>query len=161
MVIPCGSTGKESSCNAGDLGSVPGLGTFPGEGKGYPLQCSGLENSTGCIVHGVTKSWTRLSDFHIHNWSLGGSHSTCHSKCSHIPCNPDYRPPGLLCKPKIYTGTVHHIYKNVTSLVSHQSTCISACECIPKYLPSPIHVSGLVLGAGARDPEVTLDDSGR
>ena len=42
-----------------DLGSIPGLGTFPGEGTGYPLQYSGLENS---IVHGVVKSWTRLSD---------------------------------------------------------------------------------------------------
>ena len=45
MGFPGGSDGKESSCNAGDLGSIPGLGRFPGEGKGYPLQCSGLENS--------------------------------------------------------------------------------------------------------------------
>ena len=43
---------------------IPGLGRSPGEGKGYPLQYSGLENSMDCIVHGVTKSWTRLSDFH-------------------------------------------------------------------------------------------------
>ena len=63
--FPCGSTGKESSCNAGDLGSIPGLGGAPGEGKGYPLQYSGLENSMHCIVHGVTKSLTRLSDFHF------------------------------------------------------------------------------------------------
>ena len=49
-----------------DLGSIPGLGRSPGEGKGYPLQDSGLENSMGCIVHGVAKSRTRLSDFHIH-----------------------------------------------------------------------------------------------
>ena len=48
----------------GDLGSVPGLGRFPGEGKGYPLQYSGLENSMGCIVRRVAKSRTRLSDFH-------------------------------------------------------------------------------------------------
>ena len=41
----CGSVGKESACNAGDLGSIPGLGRYPGEGKGYPLQYSGLENS--------------------------------------------------------------------------------------------------------------------
>ena len=45
---------------------IPGLGRSPGEGKGYPLQCSGLENSMGCIVLGVTKSWTRLSDLHFH-----------------------------------------------------------------------------------------------
>jgi len=47
----------------GDLGSIPGLGSSPGEEKGYPLQYSGLENSMGCIVHGVSKSWTRLSNF--------------------------------------------------------------------------------------------------
>ena len=49
----CGSAGKESTCNAGDLGSIPGLGRSPGEGKGYPLQYSGLENSMDCIDHGV------------------------------------------------------------------------------------------------------------
>ena len=59
-----GSDGKASARNAGDLGSIPGSGRSPGEGKGYPFQCSGLENSTDCIVHGVAKSQTRLSDFH-------------------------------------------------------------------------------------------------
>jgi len=58
--FPCGSTGKESTCNAGNLSLIPGLGRSPGEGKGYPLQYSGLENSMDCIVHGVAKSWTRL-----------------------------------------------------------------------------------------------------
>ena len=47
---------KESACNAGDLVSTPGLGRSPGEGKGYPLHCSGLENSMDCIVHGLEKS---------------------------------------------------------------------------------------------------------
>ena len=61
MGFPCGSADKESACSAGDLGSIPGLGRSPGEGKGYPLQYSGLENSMDCIVHAVTKSWTRLS----------------------------------------------------------------------------------------------------
>ena len=51
----------------GDLGSIPGLGRSPVEGKGSPLQYSGLENSTDCVVHGVAKSWTRLSDFHFKN----------------------------------------------------------------------------------------------
>ena len=55
---------KESTCNAGDLGSISGLGRSPREGKGCPLQY-GLENSMDCIVHGVAKSWTRLSDFHF------------------------------------------------------------------------------------------------
>ena len=56
--FPCGSAGKESTCTVGDMGSIPGLGRSPGEGKGYPLQYSGLENSMGCIVHGVAKSRT-------------------------------------------------------------------------------------------------------
>ena len=61
----CGSAGKESACNGGDLGSILGLGRSPGEGKGYPLQYSGLENSMNCIAHGVAKSRTQLSDFHF------------------------------------------------------------------------------------------------
>ena len=63
MGFPDSSVGKETACSSGDLGSIPGLGRFPGEGKGYPLQYSGLENSMDCIVHGVAKSQTRLSDF--------------------------------------------------------------------------------------------------
>jgi len=51
--FPCGSAGKESACHAGDVGSVPGMGRSSGEGKGYALQYSGLENPMGCIVHGV------------------------------------------------------------------------------------------------------------
>ena len=66
--FPGGSAGKESACNAGDLGSVPGLGRSPGEGNGYPLQYSGLENSMSYIVHGVAESWTQLSDFHFHTF---------------------------------------------------------------------------------------------
>ena len=50
----------------GDLVLIPGLGRSPGEGKGYPFQYSGLENSMDCIVHGVTKSRTQLSNFHFH-----------------------------------------------------------------------------------------------
>ena len=64
--FPCGSAAKESTCNVGDLDSIPGLGRFPGEMNGYPLQYSGLENSRDCIVNGVTKSRTQLSDFHFH-----------------------------------------------------------------------------------------------
>ena len=61
-----GSAGNKSACKVGDLGSVPGLGRSPGEGKGYPFQYSGLENSMDWIVHQVTKSRTWLSDFHFH-----------------------------------------------------------------------------------------------
>ena len=56
---------KKPTLSAGDLGSIPGLGRSPGEGKGYPLQYSGLENSMDCIVHGVAKNQTQLSDFHF------------------------------------------------------------------------------------------------
>ena len=56
--FPCGSVGKESFCNAGDLDLIPQLGRSAGEGKGYPLRYSGLENSMDYIVHGVAKSWT-------------------------------------------------------------------------------------------------------
>ena len=56
---------KEYAHNVGDLGSIPGLGRSPGEGKGYPLQYSGLENSMDCTVHGVAKSRTQLSDSHF------------------------------------------------------------------------------------------------
>ena len=60
--FPCGSAAKESVCNAGDLGSILGLGRSPGKGKGYPFQYSGLENSKGCIVLRVAKSQTQLID---------------------------------------------------------------------------------------------------
>ena len=52
------SAGKESDCDLGDPGSIPGLGRSPGGGNGLPLQYSGLENSMDCIVHGVEKGWT-------------------------------------------------------------------------------------------------------
>ena len=58
MGFPGGSDGIESACNTGDLGSIPGIGRSPGEGKGYPLQYSGLENSMDCTVDGITKSQT-------------------------------------------------------------------------------------------------------
>ena len=58
--LPWWSAGKESTCSTGDPGSIPGLGRSPGEGIGYPLQYSGLENSMDCIVHGVPESQTRL-----------------------------------------------------------------------------------------------------
>ena len=68
--FPVGSAGKECACNAGDLGSIPRLGRSPGEGNGYPLQYSGLENSMGSIVHGVAKSQTQLSYFHFELFHL-------------------------------------------------------------------------------------------
>ena len=66
--FPCGSAGEESTCNAGDLGSIPGLGRSAGEGKGYPLQYSGLENSMGYTVHRlqrVRQHWATFTSLHF------------------------------------------------------------------------------------------------
>ena len=73
LVFPGSSDSKESACNAGDLGSIPGSGRSPGEGNGNPLQYSCLENSMDrttrqVIVHGVAKSRTRLCDLHFHRY---------------------------------------------------------------------------------------------
>ena len=80
MGFPCGSDGKESACDVGDLGLIPGLGKSPGEGKGYPLQYSGLENSMDSIVHRVPKSQTRLSDFHSSSLQGNISYEDGHNK---------------------------------------------------------------------------------
>ena len=69
MGFPGGSDGKESGCNAGDLGSIPGSGRSSEEGNGNPLQCSCLENSMDrgawqAIDHGVAKSWTNMTNTH-------------------------------------------------------------------------------------------------
>ena len=68
--FPDNSVGKELACNAGDPDSIPGLGRSSGEGIGYPLQYSGLENSMDCIVHRVVKSWTQLCHLHFHLFSF-------------------------------------------------------------------------------------------
>ena len=78
MSFPCGSTGKESTCNVGDLGSIPGLGRSPGEGKGYLLQYSGLENSMDCIVLWSRKELVTTVQLALHftslyeNWEVDG-----------------------------------------------------------------------------------------
>ena len=64
--LPYSSSGKESTCNAGDPSLIPESGRSTGEGNGYPLQYSGLKNSMACIVHGVAESQTILSNFHFH-----------------------------------------------------------------------------------------------
>ena len=73
MNYPGCSAGKESACNVGDLGSIPGLGRSLGEGKGYPLQYSGLENPINCRVHGVTE-WdtTGWLSFHMNYMGFPG-----------------------------------------------------------------------------------------
>ena len=113
VCFPCGSAGKESACHAGDLGLIPGLGRSPGEGKGYPLQYSGLENSMDCKVHGVAKSRTWLSDFHfiyihmcLYVWlaksSLDIFHNILHKSASEI-----------FAQPNTYIYTFTHIYRYI------------------------------------------------
>ena len=78
--FPGGLASKESACDMGDLGSIPRLGRSPGEGKDYPFQYSGLENSMDCIVH--ANSRLQLSDFHF---VLDNSVNPCISGFSSIP----------------------------------------------------------------------------
>ena len=77
MGFPDSSVGEESACNTGDSGLIPRSGRSAGEGIGYPLQYSGLKNSMHCTVHGLAKSWTRLSNFHFFIkdmiWTIGGN----------------------------------------------------------------------------------------
>ena len=93
--FPCGSAGKESTCNEGDLGSIPGLGRSPGEGKGYPLQYSGLENPMDYTVHGVAKSRTQLSGFHFHFMSHTKS-TPLQAECMTLSHFSKARGPGAL-----------------------------------------------------------------
>ena len=91
--FPYGSAGKESAFNAGDLDLISGLGRSPGEGKGYPLQCSGLENSMDCIVLGVAKIGHNWATFHFHptcrestfllgeGWKLAEKQAVCRTGC--------------------------------------------------------------------------------
>ena len=120
--FPAGSDGKESACNARDLGSIPGLGRSPGEGKGYSLQYSGLENSMDrgawrAIVHWVTKSWTELSDQHFH------THTRTHYVYIYpLPLGP---PPHLLLQvitehPVLYRSFPLTIYFTHGSLQHHR-----------------------------------------
>ena len=87
--FPCGSADKDSICNVGDLGSIPGLGRSPAKGKGYPLQYSSLENSMDCTGQEVAKSRTWLSDFHFH------IHTLYSVQFSHSVVSDSLQPHGL------------------------------------------------------------------
>ena len=79
-MLPHSSVCKDSACNTGDPGLIPGWGSSPGEGKGYPLQYSDLENFMDYIVHRVAKSQTQLRNFHVHILSLGTKKVLTNSK---------------------------------------------------------------------------------
>ena len=86
LSFTCGSAGKESAFNEGDLGSIPGLGRSPAEGKAYSLPYSSLENSIYYIDHGVAKSQTRLSDFHLAvQWGID-SNASMHGVSMGVTC---------------------------------------------------------------------------
>ena len=88
---------KESACSAGDLGLIPGLGRSPGEGNGYPLQYSCLENPMGGGVHGVAKCRTRLSNLHtlyVRAFICGGEQGGVKARllCRHTSFSPFPQP---------------------------------------------------------------------
>ena len=114
--FPGGSSDKESACNVGDLGLITGLGRSPGEGKGYPLLYSGLENYMNCTAHGVSMSWTWLRDFHF-------------TRLWKSPL-----PESLLWKGEEFFGDLH-CHPNIScanlhSAYAHHSTCNT-----PFFLP--------------------------
>ena len=111
--FPYGSAGKEFACNAEDLGSIPGLGRSPGEGKGYPLQYSGLENSMDCVGHEVAKSPTRLSDFHFH---------TC------IILTPSVSSPGRII---LFYALLFFFFFLTISCVIHPCVCAKSLQLCP------------------------------
>ena len=136
--FPCGSDSKESACSAGDLGSVPRLGRSPGEGKGYPLRYSGLENSMGCIVHGVTKSRTRLSNFHFTSWQR-----------EHVCLAPAPLPEALPLLQRACPSPP-------TSPLSAREGLWALCEgsAIPQRLYNPGSTPGAIPGCKILEPDV-------
>jgi len=141
MGFPCGSAGKESAYNAGDLGSIPGLERSPGWGKGYPLQYFWLENFKECIILGVTKRHD-LATFSSPHFIYIYTHTHIYvCMCVHAKllqlyptlCDPmDCNPPGSF-DPEIFHGRILEQIVISSSRVSSQSrdwTCVSYVSCI-------------------------------
>ena len=143
--LPGGSACKEATCHAGDLGLVPGLGWSLGEGKGYPLQYSGLKNSMDCIVHGVADSQIRLSDFHFHwdVWNCKVFTFYSHSYFCSQDCSPGYLVCGLrfffFQAPDHLSQTIYHCLSVYffspwdTSLLT-ENGCSTHCGSFPSLL---------------------------
>ena len=143
ICFPGGSAGKESACNVGNLNLIPGLERSLGEGKGYPLQYSGLENSMDHIVHGVSKSWTWLRDFHF--WLIQECEAypeTGLLKSSHISVmrqSPTYEPSSCeLSKPwtRVWSqqGEPVPLASSVSEIAAHPPGPIADA---PSALPFP------------------------
>ena len=137
----CGSAGRESACKVGDLGSIPGLGRSPGEGKGYPLQYSGLESCMDCIVHAVTKSRTQLSDFHFHRTSVWIGHSihVSPSSWTHPSWTPLPSPPhhSMLSQS---TGLLFFVFSIIASLTGLREYLIVVLNCISLKISDVEHL---------------------
>ena len=112
--FPGSSAGKESTCHARDLGSIPELGRSPGEGHGNPLQYSGLENSMDGMLRGVTKSRTQVRDFpfHFHYQCLAGG---------------DTEPQSLLPKSRLFK---QHLVGSRMGHPSEQGPTASRTRCV-------------------------------
>ena len=138
MGFPGDSTDKEFACNAEDLGSIPRFRRLPGEGKGYPLQNSGLENSVDCIVDDIAKSQTRLSDFHFHcnlkEWILWYinciSIKLLFSMFKFFKKNSfifDYSGFSLLCSGFLWWWQAGAAGTRASGVVTHGLSCSEAC----------------------------------
>ena len=118
-----GSDSKESTCNAGDLGVIPGLGRSPGGGHGYPLQYSCLENPQGQrslvgTVHTVAKSWTGLKRLSLSIFSRPGiwNHTCDHQfPLPSMPCCPDFL--RCICDTSLLAGKYNFLGGNIIYLV--------------------------------------------
>ena len=136
----CDLAGKESTCNVGDLGSIAGLGRSPGEWKGYPLQCSCLENSMDCIVRGVAKSQTRLSDSLIHSLTPSKGFHLCLSLiccclCTIFMVQQKAPSHGVTSEPQKIAGKMHSLRQILWDEDSLDGfDCIFQCSWIPSLV---------------------------
>jgi len=134
--FPCSSPGKESVCNVGDLGLIPGLGRSPEKGKGYPLQYSGLEYYMDCTAHGVAKSWTQLRNFHFiflgSNITVDGDFSHEIKRCFLLERKAVTNLDSILKSRDITLSTKFHLVKAMVFPVviyGYESWTIKKAEC--------------------------------
>ena len=148
--FPSGWAGKETACNLGDLGWILGLGRCPGEGKGYPLQHSGLENSKDCIVHVVAKSQTQLSNFHFTSVQFSRS-VVSDSLWPHEPQHA--RPPCPSPTPRVYPNSrplSRWCHPTISSSVIPSSSCPQSFPASGSFQTSQLFASdGQSIGVSA------------
>ena len=143
--FPDSSVGKESASSAGDLGLIPGLGRSPGEGKGHPLQYSDLENSMDCIIHGVTKSWTRLTTFTFCLFSSVQSSRSVVSDSLRPHERQHARPPCPSPTPGVYSNWCslsRWCHPAISSFVVPFSSCLQSLPASGSFPMSQLFASG-------------------